>query len=463
MSSDEDNEHFHYVCITCDGGSSIALKDVPSSPSLPTYDPYPRNALLSLQYRTGLAMEFSFTGATHMVDDVEFQEFSTDLGAYVSLAVLEFSDDNDLLESGLTWVPWESGCDSLEVTCTHTCVKNYLRGFLGRTPAAIRKASFTPWYAHGFHRRVEHSLRQILAGLKIGWCFPPVQFRFTDRSLIYTVETTSGKMFYKICPRGSAELEITSAVTECFPTNSFSIVAMDNDLRGILSRDFGFTLLDLCFEPDSPGPSEGYENEEVVASKVFTAWATLQKNSVHFIPQLRSSGVPEYGKDWMEKGLRDVYEYGNETQLRGFSEWPQLNKSLSFLWTTIQKWEESGIPATIVHGDLHSANISQPGGSQSDIVVFDWEGCYIGYPFLDMMEAAGRPMHKYTGHYFKCWEGMARVETIAELSARTMALHELVNAVTGIYTEFNDKDTRDMEVKEGMDRFIEHMDAFPSM
>lgn len=454
MNCDEDA---HYVVITRSGGSHVAMTSTTGScDTLPRYNSDPINAMSSKNYRVGIQDSLSIGGHTHVLEEVEFKNVGNQ--PFVStMTLVEITSGADLQGSGLTWVPWLHACVKFEKTCIINKFTNTLRGFLSQDEALTKKISVTPWYAHGFYFDVLQAINRILTGTTVTIIGIPEQYRVCYRSVIYSVRTSAGNMFFKACPKNSAEVKITSLLSECFPNDTVELVGVDNGVNGFLTKDFGTTFFDNYIRQREGPPRVGYGDCETGAGEFFRSWAQVQQLSVNCIERLKEGGIQVYGRVWMQEGLICVYEYTIGSGMMNKGGNTSLFTCVAFVSDPFKLWEASGIPKNLVHGDLHESNIAQPGGPGSPFLPFYWDSAFIGYPFMDLLDGELRSMYEYSSTYLDCWELYCSKDNILELGGRSIALQNLMAAIVAMRSDYYDEYSRHVSVVENMRDFFKYM------
>lgn len=92
---------------------------------------------------------------------------------------------------------------------------------------------------------------------------------------------------------------------------------------------------------------------------------------------------------------------------------------------------EYGVPASLVHGDLHLDNVARPGGR---FIFFDWTDACLAHPFLDLIDIVNEPDAAVRGQlreqYLSRWTGYETPERLRELWALAIPLCAAHQAVS---------------------------------
>jgi Ser/Thr protein kinase RdoA (MazF antagonist) len=90
-----------------------------------------------------------------------------------------------------------------------------------------------------------------------------------------------------------------------------------------------------------------------------------------------------------------------------------------------------GLPATLVHGDLHPGNVARSGG---ELVYFDWTDACVAHPFVDLhtlqWERDEAVREALLEAYLEPWRDVASEETLREAVALARVVTPLHHAVS---------------------------------
>lgn len=108
----------------------------------------------------------------------------------------------------------------------------------------------------------------------------------------------------------------------------------------------------------------------------------LQRQMADHVPELLEMGCKDRRLGRLVIQLDELL--ADEVALEGLSaaEIEQLRQSTPRLKAICAELATYGVPATLMHGDLHPGNIAFPNGQ---MLFFDWTDACITHPFLDMM------------------------------------------------------------------------------
>ena len=274
-----------------------------------------------------------------------------------------------------------------------------------------------PWRSFGYYGQVVPKIAQLVKNTGHLLIEEPKLWSFKDQATIFVCETAAGRFYLKICRQYSNEVRLTQKLSELFPRQVSKTIGASVELNAILTADFGKDLGELYFSSSlDQRLGAGCGDTVAVASQALCQWAAIQQESLRFIKDLTDIGVPIYDSSWFRKGLEDVIDFVEKHQLLAPDLRTRLRKFSVALDDGLRMWENSGIPKTLVHGDLHESNIAQPGGPGTNMIFFDWDSAFIGYPFLDLVEEFGcNVLLAAKDVYYERWVGFADLKGIQEL------------------------------------------------
>jgi aminoglycoside phosphotransferase (APT) family kinase protein len=97
----------------------------------------------------------------------------------------------------------------------------------------------------------------------------------------------------------------------------------------------------------------------------------------------------------------------------------------------IRRLDALGLPATLVHGDLHPGNVAR---IDEELVYFDWTDACVAHPFVDLhslqWERDERTREAILDAYLEPWRAVAAEETLREAVALARVVTPLHHAVS---------------------------------
>lgn len=194
--------------------------------------------------------------------------------------------------------------------------------------------------------------------------------RSLDRSVVATVDTSQGPLFFK-ATRLRREPQVTALLSRDYPAHFPRVVALDVDRGWILMRK-------VCGAPLSAS------NDLRAWTQALHVLARIQCDYAGRVDELLDLGCPRRTVAWVRTELR--------RSLPRLLTRPDIVAVLSpgeldALTDSIPGWQalcDSGLPsdlpaASLDHGDLHADNILM---SETGAVFLDWEAAAVGHPFF---------------------------------------------------------------------------------
>ena len=273
-----------------------------------------------------------------------------------------------------------------------------------------------PWQCAGWFAEADAWVRSALPGV-----VTVEQYASWSGSAILRVETDSDRCYLKAAPRYFRhEGAITAALAEHFPDAVPRPIALDVERGWMLLPDFGDTLVD----------SAGLDHWEGALHRL----ASLHRASAPMIDDLLRDGCGDRRPtvlltqiEALAAGRLGAIPDGYATRVRdAIPRFDELRAEL----------EAAPIPDTLVHGDLHPANIAIEGGRY---VIFDWTDACITHPFVDLQtyfhmfgppttDAAVR--ERLLHGYLEAWDGVMPRQDAVDLFHRTTPLTTMHHAIT---------------------------------
>ncbi len=154
--------------------------------------------------------------------------------------------------------------------------------------------------------------------------------------------------------------------------------------------------------------------------------ATVQRSTTGHIDQLRRLGVADRRPDRLAARLDAIVTRALAMAQLPPPEHAALHGHVDQMAHLCAAVTTSAIPATLIHGDLHTGNMTLRGGA---LTVFDWAEACISHPFLDMFtifneeDVARRSALRNA--YLAPWGDCEPIERLHELWAMAGVVHAL--------------------------------------
>lgn len=458
MKFEIEEESFHFVTIVSQNGHRVLMEQLRTGRlSVHNFQLNPRiDPCRSAEMSEELCSRLGIRAHLRMVERKSFNARGT-----LSLVIFEITTEVHV-SAPFYWLNWDDAIDrfikvcEVEIEmCRDLVVAGFFLNFLLIGSLSVDRCESKEWYALCYHKRIRPWIEKGVRDSGHSMTGSPTQLYFKTTSVIYRVPADQEFLYFKATSKGSKEAIRTKAIVEVFPEQTPKLLQAYPQIEAILMRDFGATLTQLCFIGGRYVP--GYGDLTSLYGSVLRQWARMQQKSVQHVNRLIAGGVPDYNAAWIRTGLNSLLNYLEDNQYLPAEELAVLASCDSYLTETVGLWEASGIPRTLVHGDLHGGNIAQPKGLGSEYVIFDWDSAFIGYPFLDLQNPRSCPVFaKQSAHleYLKCWTHLANAPTIHKLVERTEPLVHLTMAIVDMQRGYLWVEERVASVKGKVKQFL---------
>lgn len=200
-----------------------------------------------------------------------------------------------------------------------------------------------PWCSRGWRDRFDAWVDGELALLDSGRAGPSAVAREWPLSLVAKVPTQSGDVYAKaVCAHFAAEPRITRWLSDRFPGRVPQVLATASD-------DLGDRMLMAAFTSAEPTPTAD------LLRRTVTVLAAVQRDCLPLVGELIGVGAED--------------------------------RRLALLPAAL---DACGLPATLVHGDMHLGNVAidtaTPGGAVP--LLYDWADACVSHPLLDVAQLA---------------------------------------------------------------------------
>lgn len=246
----------------------------------------------------------------------------------------------------------------------------------------------------------------------------PRQPRVRAWSTQLVVDTSAGRAWFKACsPSAAPEPTIYRLLAKVAPDRLPEVWASDEERGWLLMPDQGRQLREVA------------DAETIVGlwSGVLRRYARLQRASVDVVDDLVSGGVPR----WSADDLVSSWVSGPGVAFPA-TEGP--------LRAAAARLQESGLPDTIQHNDLHAGNVFCADGSAAavhDSRFFDWGDAYVGNPLCSLLIALAGPSYHFglpadperdarlTRSYLSAWADLVPSAHLKELIPDALLIAKL--------------------------------------
>ena len=193
------------------------------------------------------------------------------------------------------------------------------------------------------------------------------QYATWCNSCILRVEASGRVMYLKASPEYFfREAEVTAMLGRFFPGAVPEVVALERSRGWMLLEDLGDAVLSAL------GPDDW--------ARALDAFASLHRRSVPLVDRLLEGGCVDRRPPVLAVQIEALAGDGTVTLPDGLR--PRLQAAVGQLQEICSEIGASPIPHTLVHGDLHAANIMR---TDAGYVPFDWTDACVATPFVDFV------------------------------------------------------------------------------
>lgn len=422
-SSIRDSEYqeaqFVFLLLMCDCGSfkRVLMIEENGEPYLPYFE-YPFrssehkvDACLKLQSK--LSIDSTRQHFIAVFDPLGYLTTSTIDGAktngYSNLVLLEPRDLNFGLPSFATWQDVEhseqiaaTGNRNRGPDCTvHEELFSIVKDFqTGRADISyLNDIRYTP----GWFSEASEYLISVLEDNGVHPIKPVFQHSVSSTSTLLKVETNYGQYYLKCPGAGCDEVSITKIIVQLLPSYTASIVGTNSVLNCFVSEPF--ETEDECHSAD-------------VLQNIVAQISHVHRDSLHCVAELERGGVPdrspqaiiEQVNKWLN-GNPNVKEF---TIIYGH----MLAENLELITNSLQEVSESGVPSTLVHGDLCESNYAHRRSGKRDStndlvpILYDWQHACISHPFFDFHRIQSELSPQLVENILNQWIHVSSIERL---------------------------------------------------
>lgn len=276
-----------------------------------------------------------------------------------------------------------------------------------------------PWARRGWFAEASAWIESTLAERGRPTLGPAEQLSNWCISSVLRVPTELGYVYFKATARSPLfvdEGDVTQGLAELFPVRIPHVIAVDSARSWMLTEDFG------------PVIGWGASFETRVA--VLEDHARLQVEAVDHVDELFALGLFDRRPAWLATQLGSLLAEPEALGL-GDDELETLGARIPEFIDACGHLAAGPIPDTLVHGDLHLANVA---GASAPYVFFDWTDPSVAHPFFDPLaiyfekDAATRRMLRDA--YLAGWRSYASEDVLIDLWELCVPLTALNHAIS---------------------------------
>jgi hypothetical protein len=300
----------------------------------------------------------------------------------------------------------------------------------GRPPTGLQ-----PWAARGWQAQVEDWLADRMERLGRPLTGPLEQVRVWELSCVLRAPTTAGDVWFKTSiasPLFVNEGVVMHTLARLFPDRVPAPLAVDAERGWMVLGGFGARV--------------GWDASLEAVEEVARAFAGMQVEAVAHVDRLLAAGCHDRRLDRLaaraEAWLPGVGADGRLPAMDAATwlsagEAAALAAAVPRIRAGCQELAGLAVPPSLVHGDLHLANVAEgPHGP----LIFDWTDACVAHPFLDLATirrgtgevdlAEAELRARLRAAYLPVWSSFEAPERLArawELAVPLGALHQAIS------------------------------------
>ena|SRR5829696_4851089 len=300
----------------------------------------------------------------------------------------------------------------------------------GRPPARPQ-----PWAARGWHVQAEDWLAAEMGRLGRPLTGPVEQMRVSELASVLRAPTTAGDVWFKASiasPLFVNEGVVMRALARLFPGKVPAPLAVDPERGWMVLPGFGTKL--------------GWDAPLEAVEEVARTFAGMQVEAAGHVDRLLGAGCHDRRLDRLaaqaEAWLPEVAADGRLPAMDTASwlsgeEAAALAAAVPRIRACCEELAALAVPTSLVHGDLHLANVAQgPRGP----LIFDWTDACVAHPFLDLATirrgtgevdvAEAELRARLRAAYLPAWSSYESPERLArawDLAVPLGALHQAIS------------------------------------
>jgi hypothetical protein len=257
-------------------------------------------------------------------------------------------------------------------------------------------------------QRLGHSLRGI------------EQVKHWSISSVLRVRTDGPDLYFKVSARLPLFVEegpVTATLASRFPGYVPAPLAVEPEQGWLLLSEFDELV--------------GWQAPLEVRCEVLARFAGLQRRSAEQAAELLAAGCLDRRLEVLEQQIDPLVADPEAVGRLQPDEVEELRRQAPVLREACRRLADTGLPPTLVHGDLHVGNVARIDG---ELVYFDWTDACIAHPFIDLQslqwEKDENSRAALLEAYLDAWQGVAspeRLREAASLAAVVIPLHHAVS------------------------------------
>jgi hypothetical protein len=175
----------------------------------------------------------------------------------------------------------------------------------------------------------------------------------------------------------------------------------------------------------------GWQAPLDVRCEVLARFAGLQRRSAEQAGELLAAGCLDRRLEVLEEQIDPLVADPEAVARLRADEVEELRRQAPLFREACRRLAQTGLPPTLVHGDLHVGNVARLDG---ELLYFDWTDACIAHPFIDLLslqwEKDEASRAALLDAYLGAWDGIEAPERLREavpLAAVVIPLHHAVS------------------------------------
>ena len=326
-------------------------------------------------------------------------------------------DDRPTLPPGARWVDPVALAD---LRLAHPAHGPVIATCLAELETGAIPPQRMPWARRGWFAQAEHWIAEGLAEAGRAPATHVAEVKNWSSSCVLRAETADGPVFFKALPPLLAQTPaLTQDLAHSYPDLVRPPLACRMDPPWMLSPDFGGTPL---------GETDFQHWEETVRRL-----ARIQIGCAGHVDHLLALGCPDQRLARIRAAIRPLLDDGPALERLSADEIARLRGAAPRWEAICDELATYHIPPTLVHSDLHVANVLVRGDGT---ILFDWALASITHPFFDLeplfvtgaaqLDAVPDGVRRLRAVYLAAWtdyESRERLDAAFALAARIGALY----------------------------------------
>ena len=238
-------------------------------------------------------------------------------------------------------------------------------------------------------------------------------------SAVLRVRTSGPNLYFKVSaplPLFVDEAAVTTELAARFPGYVPMPLAVETERGWLLLGEFDELL--------------GWDAPLQMRCELFRRFAGLQRRSAAVVDELLAAGCLDRRLPVLEAQLDPLLANPRAVARLTAEETSELRRLAPELKEACRRLDALGLPATLVHGDLHPDNVARIDG---ELAYFDWTDACIAHPLFDLHSLGWLDDESERAAlldaYLAAWDGAVPAEAV-ELARIVTPLHHAVSYST---------------------------------